>query len=86
MSVRDTSIISFIQVKKNIGVKQTQILSAVRHLGEPTNLEMSTFLGWPINQITPRTNELVKKGLLAEAGKRPCHVSGRLALTWRTYA
>ena len=39
-------------------------------------------LGLPINQITPRTNELVKMGLVVEDKKRSCDVSGRKAIAW----
>jgi len=81
--VRDTSIFTYRDIKSKIGEAQTKVLLAILHLGEPTNLEISTFLIWPINQVTPRTNELVKKGLVAEAGKRPCHISGRLAIAWK---
>lgn len=81
--VRDTSIISYFDNLPKVGDKQAEVLQAITKLGTPTNLEISSFLGWPINQITPRVNELVKKGLVEERWKRPCHISGRLAIAWQ---
>ncbi len=37
----------------------------------------------PINSVTPRTNELVKMGLLIEDCKRECSISGRKAISWK---
>lgn len=50
-----------------------------------TNTEASTVIGLPINQITPRTNELVKLGRLKDAGRKKCSITGRTAIVWTPY-
>ncbi|MFM7795308.1 MAG: hypothetical protein ACKO7N_00930 [Candidatus Nitrosotenuis sp.] len=78
---QETSIISYNSL--NLGPRQHKILHCIKDMGCPTNLEISTFLNIPINQVTPRTNELVKLGLVVECEKRICSVSHRLAISWR---
>lgn len=79
--MRDTSLLAYLDLE--LGPRQKQVLAIIRALGCPTNLEMSKFLQIPINQITPRTNELVKLGFVKECEKRTCSISGRLAISWR---
>ncbi len=51
-------------------------------LGEATNSELASYLGWTINRVTPRIYELRKADKVAETGKRPCKVTGRSAYSW----
>jgi len=86
--MRDTSLDAFNEVKSELGARQRVVLDAINHIiytknTYPTNLELSQFLGIPINSITPRTNELFKLGRIWNDGKRTCKVSGRMAYTWR---
>lgn len=83
MHVQQTSLESFHDIKKELGKRQQYVLDGFEANGSCTNLELSRMLGLPINQITPRTNELVKMGLVVEDGKRSCDVSGRKAIAWR---
>ena len=78
----DTSLDAFAQVKTTLGKRQRAVLDIIRHLKSPTNAEISQFIGLPINTITPRTNELRGKGLVGDAGKRICKVTGHEAHTW----
>lgn len=80
---RQTSIQAYNDIKPQLGQRQQQIYDAIKKFGCPTNLELSKWLGIPINQVTPRTNELVKLGKVVEHEKRECSVSHRQALTWR---
>ena len=81
--VRDTSIISYGDIKSTLGLRQRVILDIIRHMGTPTNLEISRYIGLPINTVTPRVFELKEKGLVYEVGKRTCLISGRMAYAWR---
>lgn len=67
----------------DLGKRQEEVLQALKKLGEATNLEVATYLGRPINTVTPRTFELRKTGAVIEGGKRKCRVSGRTAISWR---
>lgn len=81
--IQDTSQRAFKQdVLPTIGERQLQVLKAIENLGNATNSEISEYLGWSINRITPRTNELVKMGKVVDAGKRACYITGRLAYIW----
>lgn len=82
MMIRDTSIISYRDIKSQLGARQKVVLDVIRHLGTPTNAEISRYLGLAINTITPRTNELVKKCLVCDVGKRECTITGRMAYAW----
>jgi len=80
--VRDTSVQAYRDIK-SLGARQKVVLDVIRYLGAPTNSEICRYLGLPINTITPRTYELVKKGMVCDAGKKECPVTGRIAYAWR---
>ena len=46
-----------------------------------TNLELSQFLGLPINSVTPRVNELVKAGVVVRVDIK-FQMTGRTAIVW----
>ena len=46
------------------------VFIAIRKLGPCNDRELSEHLQWPINRITPRRGELMKKGLIVFDGKR----------------
>lgn len=84
----DTSLDAYQEIKPTLGSRQKVVLDAIHHIiytknTFPTNLELSQFMGIPINSITPRTNELEKLGKIFISDKRLCKVSGRMARTWR---
>lgn len=86
--MRDTSLDAFSEIRRELGPRHKAVLDTINHIINtkntyPTNLEISKFLGIPINSITPRTNELAKLGKIWNNGKRTCKVSGRMAYTWR---
>ncbi len=83
MSVRDTSLDAYQSIRPQLGARQQAVYDAIRTLGCPTNTELSRYLRLPINQITPRTNELREKGFVTECEKRTCGVTGRTVWSWR---
>jgi len=50
--------------------------------GDHSNSEMAEALGWPINTVTPRVNELRKRGLITQVDTRKCKVTGRIVKVW----
>ena len=65
-----------------VGKRQQQILDCL-HEQALNNNEMAKRLNLPINSITPRVRELVKKGLVAEHKKAKDHLTNRLVIYWR---
>lgn len=82
---QDTSIRVYEdEVKPTLGERQKKVRELL--LIYPTglsNAEIGQHLGWEINRVTPRSNELVKMGVVIEAGKRQCTVTGRTVHTWK---
>jgi hypothetical protein len=82
--LQDTSIRSYDnEIRPRLSERQATVRRLL--LAYPsglTNAEMAKLLSWPINTVTPRSNELVKLGVARDAGKRKCQVTGRTAHTW----
>jgi hypothetical protein len=83
MSVQDISLFAHSVATQNLGAKQTQVLDALRFFPEATNAELGRHLSWPVNRITPRVLELRKMGLILDAGRRTCKVTGSTAHAWK---
>jgi hypothetical protein len=86
MTVQETSLEVYRRkVQPVLGAMQYQVLQEFTHAPRSnfTNLELAQRLGWRINRVTPRTNELRKKGLLEEACTRRCAITGNRAKAWQ---
>lgn len=79
--VRNTSVESYYSIK-DLSKRQMDVYQAIYLLGKACNMDISGWLGLPINSITPRTNELVAKGVVTESyrGKNP-H-TGKNVIYW----
>ena len=79
--VTDTSLTAYDNIKHLLSEKQGEVLSVFRRNTKKswTNMELSDALGWSINRVTPRTNELRKMGMLRTAGKRKCGITNNTA-------
>jgi hypothetical protein len=81
--MKDTSLMAYSTIYPFLGERQSQIVDALHGYGFPMNNAMlSKMLSLPINQITGRTNELVKKGIVEDIGKHRCPISGRATYFW----
>ena len=80
--VTETSIQAYELVLNSIGRRQTAVYKAIEKGVSMTNSEIAVYLQLPINQVTPRTNELVKKGLVRNNGKRECNITHQKCMTW----
>jgi len=75
----DTSLEAYNSILPDLSKKQKVVMGALFLLnGSATNEEISTYLQWPINTITPRTGELLKQRLIAR-GEKVKTPSGRSA-------
>jgi predicted transcriptional regulator len=80
--VQKTSLIAFDEIQPKLGIRQLEVLNAFKQKENFTNYELADFLQRPINTITPRVHELRKFGLVKEHSRRPCKVTGRIAISW----
>ncbi|HEC82545.1 MAG TPA: hypothetical protein ENI53_01505 [Thermoplasmatales archaeon] len=87
-NIRQTSLIAFGEEFPHLGKRQYEVLKCIRDLNHhgiyPTDREIAKYLGYADpNRVRPRRHELMQYGLITEAGKKICPVSGRLAITWK---
>ena len=84
LNMQETSIESYELIQPKIGKRQLLVYSAIITLGSPTDMEISKFLKRDDpNYVRPRRNELVKKGLVVENGKRIDKFTNRKAIIWK---
>jgi len=63
--------------------RQQQVLHALTVLVQATDKQLASHLGWPINCVTPRRLELVRKDLVIERGVVR-QKNGKKATLWTT--
>lgn len=84
MTLQTTSLFAYRnEVRPTLSARQEAVMDVLADHEDMTNSEIAQALGWSINRITGRTNELVKLGKVREARKRTCRVTGRTAIAWR---
>ena len=81
-NITQTSMLAWFEVKPKLGEKQANVLEALELKYPATDKMLAAYLGWPINCVTPRRNELVKKGKVVEA-RIDKDITGRKATYWK---
>lgn len=71
MTVAETSRDAFEGIKQSLGNKQQIVYDTIKEMGTATNEMLSDELNWPINQVTPRVNELCRFEMVAVIGLHP---------------
>lgn len=61
--------------------RQTEVYNYLKEVGEACNTQISQELGWEINRVTPRVNELAKMGKVREH-HRALGPTGRKVIFW----
>lgn len=77
MGVQVTSLISYYEVLNTLGKRQKEVLLAMKKLKCANNLMVSRYLNLPINSITPRMQELRKKGIIIYHHIEACPITKR---------
>lgn len=87
MTMQQTSLFAYQEVKKNINKRQEQILQFFHDKSYSfNNRELSVLTGLPINCTVPRVNELVKMGILCQDKKAKDPLTERLTIYWKLSA
>lgn len=82
MSVSQTSLVAFEEVRPGIFGRHWQIYDAMQCGVSYSNTEISQLVGLPINCVTPRVKELRAKNWLIAGPVRACKITGRMVQTW----
>lgn len=70
MPVHENSIEALRSMSEEIKSKaRREVFLAIKTLGITSDIEIKEYLGWDINKITGRRNELVKEGKICFVGK-----------------
>lgn len=83
MTSQQTSLSAWDSIQNTIGQRQLQVYQALKEMGEATNLMISNRTNIPINVVTPRINELRKRGLVVESYRDKCPITHRQAIFWK---
>lgn len=83
-NVADTSVMSLQDLADTLSDRRRAVYELIRRNPGRTDRELSREAGYADpNQLRPRRTELLDMGLIREAGKRRCEVTGKTATTWR---
>ena len=80
--IKQPTLWAYISIKPSLGMRQKEVLNAIRFLGPIYNLKIANYLGLPINSVTPRVKELRDLGKVKEAYLGQCSETGRLVTYW----
>jgi hypothetical protein len=83
-NIQPTSRAGWKYIQSVIGQRQYEVYWLLLKAKRPvSNLEIATALNRPINAITPRTNELVKMGIVVDCGKIKTKLSPVPSMAWK---
>lgn len=83
MSYQETSLLAYFDVQEVLGDRHRQVLAALKELGSANNWMIAKKAQLPINAVTPRVQELRKKGFVKEDCKKNGPPQGRITLYWK---
>lgn len=80
--IADTSLQAYKDIRDKLGEKQLTVLEAIKSHPDSTNFRLAKILGWEINRVTGRVNELAGLGYIEQSGIVR-DINERPAKTWR---
>ena len=86
MNVNQTSLQAYYnEIIPIRGLRQLEVLKALETLVNASNMMIAAHLGWSINRVTPRINELRKANppLVIESGVYQCKITNRKVNYWK---
>ncbi len=84
MTVAETSLIAYASIE-HLAAKQQEVLIKIEELQPCSNKQIARSLGWEINRVTGRVNELAKKGFV-RSRKTAVNEIGRPEKMWEVVA
>ena len=80
--IRNTSKTAYSSIYSSLPDKRRIVFGAIVELQECTDYQISQFLQWAINTVTPRRGELEKQGLI-ESKRIIFNLNNRPAHLWQ---
>lgn len=81
--MQQTSIEAFQKVLPKIGMRQRQVLEHLSWINDATDAMIGASIKLPINCITNRRGEILKKGLIEKSRVDVCLCTGGTATYWK---
>lgn len=81
--ITQTSLEAYKEVFPHLGERQSEVYNGLKKLRYATNAMIAKYLNLPINCVTPRCQELRKKGLVQKSHTSNCPVTKGRAIFWR---
>ncbi len=81
--VQSTSLLAFRDIQPGLGDRQEKVFSLLQEHRALCNQQIAKLLGWEINRVTPRVQELRDMGLVEEAYRDKYLPTNRLVIFWR---
>lgn len=75
MTIAETSKLAYNEIQEKLPESRRNVYLALKNLEYATNSMIANFLGWSINRVTPRTNELRKMGLIEKSHISWCPIT-----------
>jgi len=83
MTIQQTSLWAYGEVKINLGERQKQIYLKLKEMRQATNTMLSHALSLPINCVTPRIKELRDKKMVGVFKVDRCPITQKNVIWWR---
>lgn len=82
--LRQTSLLAYRSLETSkVNERQRQVLNTLEDIYPANNRQISAHSHLPINVVTPRMGELLRKGMIEEAYRDKDPVTGRQSIYWR---
>lgn len=80
---RNTAVQSYHDIIDSLPERRKKVYQALLKIQPACNLDVSEHLGIPINQVTPRMNELVTLDVVTEDHRGMCKQTNRRVIFWK---
>lgn len=87
--MQDTSLAAYDAIRSTLTHREQSVWDALRRCtAAPTAYELFCKMqqagtAKDLNDVRPRLSDMAERGCVETVGKRPCAVTGKLAMTWR---
>ena len=82
--IQTTSLAAYFhEILPTLGERQKEVLAVLIRHHDLSNHELAKELGWEINCVTGRMNELRRKGIVVYSQTRKCRDTGRTINAWK---